>query len=42
VCSAAAGLGVNPYNDMYNSSYNDKKNELETTITITMHKNNIQ
>jgi hypothetical protein len=42
MCSSAAGLGVDPYNDMYNDICNDKNNELETTKTITIHKNNIQ
>jgi hypothetical protein len=42
VCSAAAGLGVDPYNDMYNNSYKNNNNGLETTITITIHQNNIQ
>ncbi len=40
--SAAAGLGVDPYNDMYNNSYNDNNNELETTMTITINQNKIQ
>ncbi len=38
VCSAAAGLGVDPYNDMYNNCDNDKYNGLETTKTMTIPK----
>jgi hypothetical protein len=36
VCSAAAGLGVDPYDDMYKICYNENNNELGTTITTTI------
>jgi hypothetical protein len=42
MCSSAAGIGVDPYNDMYNDICNYNNNELETTTTITIHKNHIQ
>jgi hypothetical protein len=39
--SAAAGFGVDPYNDMYNNCYNDNSYELEAATTITILQYNI-